>query len=253
MRIVQIIDSLEAGGAERMAVNYANPLVNKIEFSGMVVTRKEGILKKQLDKKVSYLFLKKTKRIDFTAVFKLRKFIKDNRVEFIHAHSSSFFIAILVKLTLFRVKIIWHDHYGISQDLVARKNRSLKIGSLFFSGSIAVNSALKQWAEYYLWCSNVVYLSNFVMDSFYSNETLLLKGLDGKRIVCVANLRRQKNHKLLIDSANIITRRYPDWTFHLFGKDFEDEYSKEIKYLILNLKLEDKIFFMEQQKRLVRH
>ena len=33
MRIVQLIDSLEAGGAERMAVNYANALVGNIWFS----------------------------------------------------------------------------------------------------------------------------------------------------------------------------------------------------------------------------
>ncbi len=36
MRVVQIIDSLEAGGAERMAVNYANALSKNIEFSGLI-------------------------------------------------------------------------------------------------------------------------------------------------------------------------------------------------------------------------
>ena len=34
MRIVQLIDSLETGGAERMAVNYANSLSDTIDFSG---------------------------------------------------------------------------------------------------------------------------------------------------------------------------------------------------------------------------
>ena len=37
MRIVQIIDSLEVGGAEKMAVNYANALVGQINFSGLQV------------------------------------------------------------------------------------------------------------------------------------------------------------------------------------------------------------------------
>jgi hypothetical protein len=32
MRIAQIIDLLEAGGAERMAVNYANALTEKLIF-----------------------------------------------------------------------------------------------------------------------------------------------------------------------------------------------------------------------------
>jgi hypothetical protein len=131
MRIVQIIDSLEAGGAERMAVNYANALAKKITFSGLVTTRKEGVLKNQIDSQVPYLFLEKQNSIDRKAVFKLRKFIKNNNIEIIHAHSSSFFIAVLVKLTLPKLKIIWHDHYGISQDLSFRKNPVLKFSSLF--------------------------------------------------------------------------------------------------------------------------
>ena len=117
MRIVQIIDSLEGGGAERMAVNYANALLGKVSFSGLISTRKEGLLSHQIDEKVLYLFLNKKRRIDFKAVFKLRKYLKSNKVEIIHAHSSSFFIAVLVKLTLPKIKIIWHDHNGLSEFL----------------------------------------------------------------------------------------------------------------------------------------
>jgi len=71
MRIVQIIDSLAVGGAEKMAVNYANALSGKIEFSGLVATRAEGTLKNQLHEAVSYLFLNRKKVIDFGAIFKL--------------------------------------------------------------------------------------------------------------------------------------------------------------------------------------
>ena len=37
MRILQLIDSLEAGGAERMAVNYANALAKQIDFKSRVL------------------------------------------------------------------------------------------------------------------------------------------------------------------------------------------------------------------------
>ena len=36
MRIVQLIDSLDIGGAEKMAVSYANSLSKSIEFSGTI-------------------------------------------------------------------------------------------------------------------------------------------------------------------------------------------------------------------------
>jgi glycosyltransferase involved in cell wall biosynthesis len=243
MRIVQIIDSLEPGGAERMALNYANALSKDIKFSGLIATRKEGLLLNQIDEKVSYLFLNKKKKIDLKALSTARNYIKNNKIDVIHAHSSSFFLAVLIKLTYPKVEIIWHDHYGISQDLSLRKNLMLKVGSLFFIGSIAVNSELKHWAESYLWCSNIIYLPNFIDECIKPSKKISLKGKDGKRIICVANLRYQKNHQLLINTANLIRNKHPDWTFHLFGKDFKDDYSKNIKQLIKDLKLEEIVFF----------
>ncbi|UWY28593.1 glycosyltransferase family 4 protein [Flavobacterium sp. TR2] len=243
MRIVQIIDSLEPGGAERMAVNYANALSKKTEFSGLVSTRKKGVLLEEIDEKVSFLFLRKTKKIDIKSIFKLKAYLKKNRIDVIHAHSSSFFLAILIKLVLPKIMIIWHDHYGISQDLSARKNLSLKIGSLFFAGVISVNLNLKNWAKSYLFCSNIIYFPNFIDESLKTDEKLSLKGSEDKRIVCVANLRPQKNHELLIEAANLIKGKYPDWTFHVFGKDFEDDYSNRVRKSIEDLKLEKAIFF----------
>ena len=98
MRIIQIIDSLEAGGAERMAVSYANALAEKIEFSGLVATRKEGPLLNQIDQNASYLFLNKKGTMDFAAIFRLRKYVKKNKIAIVHAHATSFFTAVLLKL-----------------------------------------------------------------------------------------------------------------------------------------------------------
>jgi glycosyltransferase involved in cell wall biosynthesis len=243
MRIAQIIDSLEVGGAERMAVNYANSLAKKIEFSGLVATRNEGPLLKQINKNVDYLFLNKARVIDFKSVIRLRHYIVKNKITILQAHSSSFFIAVLVKLVYPKVKIIWHDHYGISQDLTTRKNWSLKIGSLFFSGIVSVNSALKNWANSYLWCNKIIYLPNFIEHSSVLNENVILKGSDGKRIICVANLRPQKNHELLIDVAQRIHRKFPDWTFHLAGKDFNDVHSLSLKKRVTDLELQNAVFF----------
>lgn len=243
MKVVQLIDSLEAGGAEKMAVNYANALSKKITFSGLVATRKEGLLSSQLTPKVSYLFLNRKSVIDFNAVFRLRKYLRKNKVNIIHAHSSSFFIAVLVKLTLPKINIVWHDHYGISQDLSLRKNISLKLGSIFFKGIISVNTALKVWAESYLFCEKVTFFPNFINPFFNSDEKLLLFGSEEKRIICVANLRPQKNHELLIKAAQLIKDKFPDWTFHLIGKDFKDSHSDKLKKIVYDLDLQKTVYF----------
>lgn len=242
MRIVQIIDSLEAGGAERMAVNYANSLVEAIDFSGLVVTRKEGPLLNQVNKKVSYLYLNKKGTVDVKALFELRKFVIENKIEIVHAHSTSFFLAFLLKLSCPSVKLIWHDHYGDSEFLSKRPSLVLRLLLLFFDGIIAVNQNLKLWAEQEMRFKNVVYLPNFPSEGNNVLENTILQGIKGKRIVSLANLRVQKNHFLLLEVAKNMKVSHPEWTFHLVGKDFEDDYSKEIKSLILEFNLENNVF-----------
>jgi glycosyltransferase involved in cell wall biosynthesis len=74
-----------------------------------------------------------------------------------------------------------------------------------------------------------------------SFETVL-KGKEGKRVLCLANLRDQKNHFLLLDVAEKLKSTHPEWTFHLVGKDFKDAYSKSINDLVIIKKLENHVF-----------
>ena len=242
MRIIQIIDSLEAGGAERMAVSYANALAMKIAFSGLVVTRKEGGLKGQLDNQVSYLFLNKKRALDFKAVIRLRNYVKQHKVTVVHAHSTSFFLAFLLKMSCPSLQLIWHDHYGDSEFLSKRPIWALKIIAPSFRGIIAVNQKLKVWAEQKLNFRNTIYLPNFPSEEKTGIAGTVLKGITGKRIVCLANLRVQKDHFLLLEVAIKLHLSHPEWTFHLVGKDFNDAYSQKIKDSILAFHLEKNVF-----------
>jgi glycosyltransferase involved in cell wall biosynthesis len=241
MRVVQIIDSLEAGGAERMAVNYANALAERISFSGLITTRKEGQLASQIDEKVSYLFLEKKKKIDLKAVLRLREYIKKNKVEIVHAHSSSFFIAILVKLTLFKVKILWHDHYGSRVNESRKKNRILVFSSVFFSSIFAVNLQLQEWSRKNLLCRNVIFIPNFTRERKEKLQITKLRGIDGKRIVFLANLKKPKNHILVVRAFTDLKLYETGWSLHLIGRNYFDSYSEELKVFIKSSSLENHI------------
>jgi glycosyltransferase involved in cell wall biosynthesis len=244
IRIVQLIDSLDAGGAERMAVNYANTLADVISFSGLVTTRKEGALKDQLSEKVTYLFLNKKGKLGWKAVLKFRAFIKQNKIDVIHAHSTSFFTAALVKLSYPKVKFVWHDHYGNSEFLAQRNTLVLKAVSSLFQGIISVNLQLRDWATQSLAFKNVIYLPNFF---FFTEENESLKqtnleGISGKRIICLANLREQKNHFMLLKVAELLKKSHADWSLHLVGKDFEDDYSKMLRTAVVDWDLTNHVF-----------
>jgi glycosyltransferase involved in cell wall biosynthesis len=242
MRIIQLIDSLEAGGAERMSVNYANALADKIEFSGLITTRKEGVLLDQINSNVSYLFLNKKRQLDFLALFRLRFFILKNEVTHIHVHSTSFFIAFLLKLTLPSIKLIWHYHYGNNIQIPRKRIIIFRIIVPFFVGIISVNQNLKSWIENNLKSRKVIYLPNFSMRIKEPELKSQMLGSGGKRIVSLANLREDKNHFLLLEVARKLKESHPDWTFHLVGKDFDDDYAFQIKKLIATYGLENNVF-----------
>ncbi|MGL2988081.1 glycosyltransferase [Flavobacterium sp. RSSA_27] len=241
MRILQLIDSLEAGGAERMALNYANALGDALGFSALVATRKEGALLAQIDPKVTYLFLNKKKVFDCRALWRLRSFVLQQSITHIHAHSTSFFTAFLLKICCPSLKLIWHYHYGDNKAISNKRIFIFKALIPFFSGVISVNQNLKNWIEKQLKSKNVIYLPNFICITKEECKTVL-KGIDGKRILLLANLRPDKNHFLLLEVARLLKASHPDWTFHLVGKDFDDDYSQAIKHKIKEFQLENQVF-----------
>ena len=241
MRIIQIIDSLDAGGAERMAVSYANALVERIEFSGLVATRKEGQLFSQIEKNVSYLFLEKKRKIDFKAVFKLRGYLKRNKIQIIHAHGSSFFTAVLVKLIFPKVKIIWHDHLGSRAKKSKGENKILIFLSIFFSSIFAVNLQLEEWSRKNLLCKKVIFVPNFAKQNNENLQITKLKGTEGKRIVFLANLKNPKNHISILNAFWDLKLFEADWSLHLIGRDYFDSYSEVLKKFIKSHSLENHI------------
>ena len=226
-----------------MAVTYANSLVGQVEGSYLCCSRIEGMLKESLLPEVEYLFLNKKSSLDIKAILKLRNFIKSRQITIVHAHSTSFFIAGCLKLTGLKFKLVWHDHYGESELLQERDFKILKIFSGLFSGIISVNSKLKEWAEQHLNCRNVVEIKNFIPKTTSEKKSgIKLKGKeDDFKIICVANLRPQKNHLNLIKAIEKIVLQFP-LSLHLIGVNFEDEYSKSVLNTIKNSPVRDHIF-----------
>jgi glycosyltransferase involved in cell wall biosynthesis len=226
MKILQLIDTLNPGGAERMAVNYHLTLSRTQHESFIVATRKDGLLKKQISESYNYFLLKKMNVLDIKAFFQLKNILFRNKIDIIHAHGNSWFWAVLCKLTGSRVKIVWHDHYGNSDFLDERPFKVLKYYSRYFDAIISVNSKLKGWSQKVLGFNKpIIYLSNFIISSQAPKEKL--RGDAQIKLISIANLRPQKDHMNLIKAFEILQENY-DISLHLFGKSFNDEYSELI-------------------------
>jgi glycosyltransferase involved in cell wall biosynthesis len=93
-----------------------------------------------------------------------------------------------------------------------------------------------------LHCPNIIYIPNFTISNGSAPPATTLAGSPGKRILLLANLREQKDHFMLIRVAGRIKETFPDWTFHLVGKDFSDDYAAQVRAAILESGLSDTVF-----------
>ncbi|MBZ9632001.1 glycosyltransferase [Salegentibacter sp. LM13S] len=228
MRVLQLIDTLTPGGAERVALNLANSLEGEVEASYLCCTRDEGMLKEELDDEVGFCFLNKKHSFDLRAFWKLTTFIKKEQIDLVHAHGTSWFWGVLLKLSGLNIKLVWHDHYGESEELEKRDVKFLKPLSRYFDGIISVNDDLKAWAKRELSSDKVIQLNNFIVPSKEVDSGLKLKGdpTDFK-IVCVANLRPQKDHLNLLLAFEILS--IEEISLHLIGVDPGSNYSQALK------------------------
>lgn len=247
MRVLQLIDSLDLGGAERVAVEYANMLSQHIEQSYLCASRLEGKLVSTIYPEVNYFFLNRKGTLDYDAIKRLNSYIKKEKITTIHAHSTSYFIATLLKIKNPEIILIWHNHSGASIHLSGIKMRVLRFCSKYFNTIISVNEDLVTWAHKKLKSRKVLYLPNFVN---FSKEIApfeeKIKGTPGKRIVCLANLRNPKGHQFLIESFVSVQKEIPQATLHLIGKDFNDAYSDALKTLIKQHQFEENVFIYGQ-------
>ncbi len=233
MKVLSLIDSLIAAGAERMAVNIANGLADAGIESHLCATHSGGPLTEFVEPKVPLLILNKLHTFDFLAFFKLKRYVRKNGIKIIHAHSSSIFWAVMLKWTGSRVKVVWHDHYGFSEHLPWRKSKVLRLLASSFAHAFVVNDKLLKYAVEVLKIhrNKVSFLANFADIKFENNIVRLPEIPDiekGPKLVCLANLRPQKDHHNLLDAFSQVLQQYPDAVLYLVGGHFNDEYYHSI-------------------------
>lgn len=245
INILQIVDSLAIGGKEKMVVNLANTINKDNDFKSFVcTTTNRGPLANEIDKDIEVLNLSKNGLIDISSIKNLINFIQKNKIHIIHAHSSSFFISVLISFFV-KVKIIWHDHNGNRKNMPLLQKIVLKLFSFRFDYIICVNENLKKWAfeNLFIKKTKISYLPNFISTNNIC-RTIELPGEPGKRIVSIANLRFPKNHMFLLKCFNKILKKEKNWHLILVGNDYFDSYSKEIKEYMKDKSIENNVHIL---------
>jgi len=241
MRILQLVEHLLPGGTERMAVNISNVLDEEGHYVVLCTTRQKGALEKLVNKDILQVCLNKKSTIDIIAFIRLLRTIRSNKIELIHAHSSSVYWAIAAKMLIPEIRIIWHDHYGLSENIKDNSRTIIRLLSRFISAIIAVNDNLRQWSirNTKIDQDRILLINNFPYA--VKNHKSTVPGVT--TIVCLANLRPQKDHSTCIEAINIIKKEFPEINLEVIfaGLYWHDDYFFRLKRLIEEYNLSDTI------------
>lgn len=215
-----------------MAVNISNVLANDGHKVLLISSREKGPLIEFLEEKVEFKFLGKRSLIDLVSFGKLIRCIITFKPEIIHAHSSSIYWVLIIKQFLyFDFKVLFHDHFGLSEQIKENDRTFLRYLSGNIYGCIAVNSKLAAWSNRNLSINSekIVVINNFPL----LKNDFKRKYQTGQRqlvITCLSNFRPQKDHLNLIRAIEILVlgKNKRNFKVLLVGEYQKDSYFNSI-------------------------
>jgi len=243
--VMHVVDALRIGGAERVAINLANLLPQDRYDAYLCTTRDEGPLANLVAPHVRRLSLRRRSTLDLSAVLALVKFVRANQIRILHAHASALYFARLVSLFPPFPKVIWHDHYG----RYAFNDRPVwlyKLATRSVGGIVAVNRPLEEWSRRALGVPSerVWYIPNLVQLEAASALGAPIPGEPGRRIVCVANIRPQKDHLNLLGAMRLLIAGEPAAHLLLVGDYADKEYCDSVLRQISALGLSNHVTYL---------
>lgn len=243
--IMQVTDTLVAGGLERVAVNIANSLARESCRSFLCTTRTDGPLDDLVSPNVGRLRLVRRGRYDLMALRRLVQFIRTHEVDVLHAHGTSLFISVFASMFAPFPKVIWHDHYGLC-GVQERPGHLYRLAAQRISAVITVNHILRDWSVQRLGVKRerVSYIPNFVCWADDPKTPLVLPGVKGSRIVCLANMRPQKDHHTLLRAMILVVSRHPQAHLLLIGMPSDETYLASLRQFIVGHDLEQHVTFL---------
>jgi glycosyltransferase involved in cell wall biosynthesis len=247
--VMHLVDTLEVGGAERVAVTLVNHLDQNRYVPHLCSTRREGPLAFAVDRSVRRLKLNRSWRFDVGPVFRLQRYIKQNQISLLHAHGSTVFLARLIGMFPPYPAVIWHTHYGRFA-VENRKAPAYSAAARGIQGVIVVNRELGAWCQDTLRvpADRVWYLPNPVAAWKPGNNNVSLPGNPGSRIVCLANIRPEKDHLTLVRSMAQVVAVVPEAHLLLVGSARDPELLSAVQSEIKRLNLANNISYLGSRK-----
>lgn len=201
-KILHIIDSVDVGGAEKLLVGVINELEG-FEHHLMILDSPEA-LRAAINVPYKFTNLNIKSKPDFVrAISKVKKYIRENNIDIVHAHLYTSIILSRLS-TPGRVKLFNSIHAIASLAMYKLNRLTLYIEKITYRKRhhiIAVSKEVLNDFEKHVGLkgpSTVLY--NFIDEKFFAPKPKTDFSTNQLKLVAVGNLRYQKNYPYLIEA-----------------------------------------------------
>jgi glycosyltransferase involved in cell wall biosynthesis len=254
IKIAFIVWTLEGmGGSERVVYDLARKIDRK-GFELMVIGFSDGPVRKRYeDLGVQVLVVSKKRHFDPTLIMKLRKLFRGQRINILNPHHFGPFLYSSIANIGLDTKMVYTEHSRWQLEELSFGENLLN--RVMIDRADAVLAISRQIEDYYLrnlrlkrekvrHIGNGIDLAHFRRKDGQSLRQSLGIGAKERVIGMVANLRPEKNHKLLISAFSRMARLLQDVKLVLVGTDCMN--GEIQKYAVL-ANVSDRVLFLGQR------
>lgn len=219
MKIIQVIDTLNVGGAEKVFIDICSILFENNQKVSALFLVESGPLSSEFNPEIKKFELHRKNKWSVKKMKECSDILK--KFDIVHCHFRHVYryVSLVNKLFPFKAKIILHDHYG-SIDI--DKNVPFLFTTIFKPNYyIGVSNTLVDWARQSLNLKdkNVFLLENIIIKSQQKKE--LSKNYD---FILVSNIKKIKNNQFAIDLAKKLNK-----SLLLVGRNQDENYYHDIQ------------------------
>ena len=216
-RLLHIIESLGVGGAEQLVVGVINGL-DGFEHH-LIILNEPDQLRSHITRGHFYKNLHIKSKIDLLlSARKVRKYIRDNKIDIVHAHL--YWAIILSRLAVPKEIPVFNSIHAISSLAAYEGNRlTLYLERLTYRKRhhiVAVSAeVLKDFSRHVRLSGHATVLYNFIDEDFFIPEQKRNFSKEKLKLVAVGNLRQQKNYPYLLEAFRKVP---PSVSLDIYGE-----------------------------------
>jgi glycosyltransferase involved in cell wall biosynthesis len=243
MKILQVIDTLNVGGAEKMCVQMANLFYEKgHDVSILFFEKTDKNLLNQINHNINVFYIP-IKRNWYNPLnfFKILSLIQKFELVHIHLRSALRIVYFSSFFGKFCKCAVFHDHTGDSEQFESSSRGFLISQAIKSFKYVAVYNDLCQKTKnrFNLDSKSVDVISNFVSKPPITNIQVTPIDLNNLEILVVGNFRKPKNLYFLISLSNEFKlKKNVNFRFHVLGSINDKEYYEKFIELVYSQNLE---------------